>query len=703
MFRLVLKVIRVGLLLLLGAWSAHGQDFIMQGFYWNFPKTANHADWADTIASRAPMLSRAGFTYVWLPPFSRASYGTSSNGYDPYDLYDLGGFGLGPTGFGSDQDVAHLISAFRASHINAIADVIYNHRDGGLPENNPAVQAYVDSAHTAACPTFPLYRDPNYNPYPSNRFRYILPLGGSSGNGAGDYYIMLSSISQSSRFFNKPYTFYAWTNMTGPQNQPVLGQIKPDGGTDCGQPFNTVPLGVKMNGSTSDGGLDVGGCFTDEYHIHISPGQFNAAGDFLYISISNRNGKYSDHRIYGLMNNTGRDVTAQMSLQTYTDFTHLASGRGEVNYLNFHPNGIDCTYLGLNWDFPSFFYDYDQSYPATTDTLITWTEWLWSSVGIRGLRMDDVLAFNPVFVSHLMTDLNDHNMNPGLVVGEYFDYKVSDITSWIHSVESGMSAGALAAIHVRAFDFPMRLALKNACDQPGEDVRALYTAGIAHNGGSPLNAVTFVNNHDLRDPGGPVQNNPVLAYAYILTDNSIGVPCVFYSDYFGTPIPNYPTVFLKPAIDALIALNKKYIYHSSRVEYLNQAGSSYLNAPTSYGAGGGPSSTLVYQISGGPSGKDVLVAINFASDTLKLTQQVDSHSGTLRKGTEFYDALGQSDFPTAPVSSNGTVYLEVPPRSFSVWVNDTALAGNSNPNGPISERKILKGETPGTASSTLIP
>ncbi len=673
MFKSGSKAARAGLVLMLAAWSARGQDFIMQGFYWNFPRTVNQADWADTISSKAPILSRAGFTYIWLPPFSRASSGTSSNGYDPYDLYDLGGYGLGPTGFGSDQDVAHLIKAFNTNHIHAIADVIYNHRNGGLPENNPAVQAYVDSAYTASCPAGPLYKDPNYNPYPSDRFRYILPLGGSSGNGAGDYYIRLSSVSQSSRFFNKPYSFYAWTNTAGYQNQPVLEQVRPDGGSDCGQPDNTVPLGVTMNGSTPDGGLDSGGCFTDEYHIHIGPGDFNSAGDYLYISIANRNGQYADHRIYRIINNASRDVTAQMSLQTYTDFTHLASGRGEVNFLNFHPNGIDCSYLGLNWDYPTFFYDYDQTYPPTRDTLITWTEWLWTSVGIRGLRMDDVLAFSPVFVSRLMTDLNAHHMDPGLVVGEYFDYTVTDITSWIRAVESGMSPGALAAIHVRAFDFPMRRALKNACDQAGDDVRTLYTTGIAHNGGSPLNAVTFVNNHDLRDPGDPVQNNPVLAYAYILTDNSIGVPCVFYPDYFGTPLPNYPTVFLKPAIDTLIALNRKYIFNSSRVEYLDQAGSSFLNAPTSYGAGAGPSSTLVYQISGGPSGKDVLVAINFASDTLKLTQLIDSHSGAIRPGTEFFDVLGQSDFHTTKVGSTGTVYLEVPPRSYSVWVNDQAL------------------------------
>jgi hypothetical protein len=680
MHRTVIKIFLAALCCGMLMQRASGQDFMMQGFYWNFPKTADNADWADTLASKAPLLAKAGFTYVWLPPFYRASSGTVSNGYDPYDLYDLGGYGLGPTGFGSSSDMAHLITAFNANHVNAIADVIYNHRNGGLAENNPVVQAYVDSAYTAACPTFPLYKDPNFNPYPSDRFRYILPLGGSTGNGAGDYYIRLSSISQYPKYFNFPYSFYAWTNTTGYQGQTAREQIKPDGGSDCGQPFNTVPLGVNMNATTSDGGLDVGGCFTDEYHIHINTTDFNAAGDTLYISIANLNNQYSDHRIYGLINASGTDVTSRMILQTYTDFTHVASGQGGVDYLYFHPNGIDCSYLGMNWDYPYFFYDYDQSYPPTQNVLINWTQWLWNSVGVRGFRMDAVSDFNPAFVGQVMTAMNAGSMNPGLVVGEDFDYTVSDVTNWISAVKSTMSAVADSSIHVRAFDFPLRLALKNACDQPGDDVRSIYTSGIAHNGGSPLNAVTFINNHDLRNPGDAVQHMPGLAYAYILTDNSIGVPCVFYSDYFGVTLPNYPTVYLKPEIDTLISLHKKYIFNSTRVEYLDASASPYLAAPTSFqsqAAGASPSTTLIYQISGGPSGKDIVVAINFANDTLKLIQALDNHAGTLTPGTVFYDAMNQSDFPSATVASNSTLYLELPPRSFSVWVNDSALAASS--------------------------
>lgn len=652
------------------------QDFMMQGWYWDYPKTAGGHNWSDTMQVRAASIAQGGFTYVWLPPFMRSSSGSNSNGYDPYDLYDLGGYGLGPTGFGSDADVANVINTFNTNHIKAVADVIYNHRNGGIAENNPVVQDYVNNAHSAVCSTSPLYNDPNYDPYPSDRFRYILPLGGSTGNGAGDYYIKISSISGSSRYYNAPYTFYAQTNTIGYQNQPAIAQTRPDGGGDCGQGDMTAPLGVNINSAIAD--VSSGGCGTDEYHITLTNADFNPAGDTLFIYISNQSGQYSDHRIYGLWSGAANsDIASQLVLQTYTDFTHVASGQGQMNYSYFHPNGTNCSVLGMDWDYPSFYYDYDQSAGTNCESaLIDWTKWLWSSVGIRGLRMDDVKAFNPQFVGDMLSSLNAQGMDPGLVVGEFFDYNAGNVINWINAAKSYMSSAANSAITVRAFDFPLRQALKNACDVFGTDVRSVYSAGIAHNGGGG-NAVTFINNHDLRDAGQPVQNNPLLAYAYIFTDNSLGVPSMFYSDYFGISLPNYPTVYLKPAIDSVIALHKKYIYGSPTVEYLNSQGSFYENSPTNYissGSGASSATSLIYQISGGPSGKDVIVAINFAGTELQVDHLIDTHNGALPAGTQFYDAMKRSNYPYAVVSNDNTVYLDLPPFSFSIWVNDESAA-----------------------------
>ena len=662
--------------------ATKAQDFLMQGWYWGYPKTADscHCNWADTLIARAAAIGNGGFTYVWLPPLSRTSSGSTSGGYDPKDLYDLGEFGLGPTSFGTRKDVNRVISVFREKGINAVADVVYNHRDGGSMETNPVVQQYVDRGLSPSCGTGFVYNDPSYNPYPSDRFRYILPLGGNTGNDTGDYYIKLSSLTQSPKYFNSPYTFYAETGRKGNQNQPPVVQLRPDGGADCGEPDITVPLGISVSSRTAGGS-----CFTDQYHIHLGSSDFSRSGDTLFIYIHNNsfpNGdppNYSDHRIYGLWNaQQSADISRQLTILTNTNYNHLPSGKGAMNYSNFHPDGIHCSVLGRDWDYPYYYSDYAQDNPNTQTVLANWTQWLWKTIGIRGLRMDAVKYFDPRFVGGLLTTLHASGINPGLVVGEYWDSE-DNIGRWIGAVLGSMTGGADTSIQVRAFDFPLRSALKDACDLFGDDVRHVYESGIVHagTGSSGNHVVTFINNHDLRGPGQPVQNDPLLAYAYIFTDNSIGLPSAFYPDYFGTSVSFYPRVYLKPAIDSLIALHKKYIYNSTAVDYLNKETAPYLNPPTNYisaAQGAAQSTTLMYQLSGGPSGKDIVVAINFAGVTLKVDHQINTHGGQIRQGVRFFDVLKHSGFPYAVVSSQNTIYIELPPRSFSVWVNDEGLS-----------------------------
>jgi len=234
----------------------------------------------------------------------------------------LGEFGQGPTGFGTRSDVDALIAAMQSNGIDAVADVVYNHRDGGAPENNPAVANYIQN-YTA-----------NKSAFPSDRYRCVLPLGGTSGNGAGDYYFKVSSGSGDAAFHNKAYTFYVETNTVGNQNLPSVAEAEPNGGGDCGEAFNTATLGVY-----TDANVDATGCLTDEFKVTINPGDFNPVGDFLYIFLTNPNGDYSDHRVYGIWNaSAGADVVGQMVYQTYTDFTNMPSGQGAMNFENFKPN-----------------------------------------------------------------------------------------------------------------------------------------------------------------------------------------------------------------------------------------------------------------------------------------------------------------------------------------------------------------------------
>ncbi len=498
------------------------QDFMLQGWYWDYPKTKDGNNWADTLISKAHELSNVGYTYVWLPPFERTSSGSGSNGYDPKDLFDLGEFGLGPTQFGTRKDVDSVIAIFKRLGIKAVADVVYNHRDGGVPENNPSVKGWIENYNSDKL-------NNGDSVYPSDRVQYILPIGGSTGKGLGTYYFKIRSASLNPNFYNKIYKFNASTNKVGWQNLGDTTETEPNGGSDCGQPDNKVILGRNYFSK-----VDEGGCGIDEFALNIKSTDYNSSGDTIYVTLSDTGGQYADQYIYSLWYDngaTGSNIQNDIEYQTYTNFKKLPSKRGGMDWHNFKPNG-STTHLSGDLDAMYFYYDYDQNVKSTKDTLFAWTKWLWDDVGIRGLRMDAVKHFPASFVGELLNYLHRKKITPGLVVGEYFDSNPFVLINWINDVKSKMNKVTLSSIHPRIFDFALRDALKNASDKFGYDARNIFTSSIADNGGSGFNVVTFVNNHDFRDKGQPIEHDPILAYAYILTNNQLGIPTVYYPDYF---------------------------------------------------------------------------------------------------------------------------------------------------------------------------
>lgn len=641
--------------------SLDAQDFLLQGWYWDYPKTCSGDNWSDTLNNEVVNLGNAGFTHVWLPPFSRASFGNCSNGYDPKDLYDLGEFGGGATGFATRAQVDALINSMNANGIDAVADVVYNHRDGGDPETNPDVKSYIENFTLGSCP------------FPSDRFRVVLPLGGSSGNNAGDYYFKISSKTGDVAFQNKPYNVLIETSVVNNLMLPDDIESEPNGGGDCGQAFDDITMGVNMKATT-----DGIGCFTDEFKLTITASDFNAAGDELIIRLTNDNNDYSDHRIYGIWNaNAAQDVAGQLLYETFTDFTSLPSGQGAMNYQNFKPNGVNSTNLCGDWDGMWFFYDYDQYITDTKTKLIDWTKWLWSDVNIRGFRMDAVKHFDPVFIGDMLDDMHDVGYDPGLVVGEVFDGNPVVLQNWVTGVYNEMDTDTKSAIDVRVFDFSMRNSLKDACDLFGYDVRNVFNSGLVNAvAENSSNVVTFVNNHDFRGPGEPVQNDPMLAYAYILTNNQIGLPTVFYPDYFGTTIPNAPTVDLEDEISQLMNIHQDYIFNSNSIDYLSRIGTPYSQTFTT----GFETTTLVYQLSGGVGGREIIVTINFAGEPLHLNQGINMSN--LMQGDTLFDLTGNALTNYTTIDNNNEVNIELPARSYAVWVQGNCLDElviNTNP------------------------
>lgn len=647
------------------SYNLNGQaSFMMQGWYWDYPKTAANANWADTLRLKTNELGNAGFNFLWLPPLSRTASGPWSNGYDPKDLYDYGEYGQGATGFGARTDLDQLITALNGQNIKPVADLVYNHRDGGGVEDNPGLKNYVVNFFDAD-----KINNHGANPFPYDRMRVVLPLGGSSGNGSGDYYFKFRSKSQHSKFHNWEYQIYMYTDKVGWQNLPNFNESEPNGGGNCSQLNNTISLGVNIHGN-----IDSDACGIDEFKLTLTTNDYNASGDAIYILFDKRYSGYSDLYIHGIWSAPrNQDIVNDLYYQTYTNYNYMPSGQGLMNWSNFKPNSTNTTYLAGDWDGMFFYYDYDQFQTDTKNKLFAWTRWNWSDVGIRGLRVDAIKHFSPEFMGDLLDNLYDNNMAPPMVVGEWYGTNTNELAGWVNSVYSYMDNDTKQAIAPKVFDFSLREALRLACDQYGYNVRGVFDSSIVDKGKlNGLNVVTFANNHDFRDGSGfasLIQNDAILAYAYILTNNQIGVPTVFYPDYFGYPQngPGYHPPYKgghKTAINQLMSIHNQYIYGSSTRTYLNKYGSGFINS-----AEGTNDQLLVYQLKGGVGFKNLVVAINFSGNRAQFSQQLDG----IPVGTRLSDLTGNSAYPVSTVeaSANGvpnSIWIDLPMRSYSVWV-----------------------------------
>jgi hypothetical protein len=709
------------------------QQVLLQGFYWDYPKTGQGYNWSDTLKNKASELSTAGFTHIWFPPF--AGNGNKSGGYDPKDLFI--GQNSTQTALGTKQEIKEMVAAFTANNLKSVGDMVYNHRDGGKPEANNAVKEYMlfyAGRNIGNCPGT-AYK----SPFPSDRVRMIIPVGGSTGLGDGVYYVSIGS--RSGGYIGKKTMFHVTTTKVGggqawdfvegcsPKNTAIA--VSSDI-AESGAEFTTNLKQGYWN--TMDFANDV-----DEFKITLHSGNYNVAGDTLVIQAINLCGDYTDHRISkiwytaqntDIANASNWNSTAyKLQFQTYTDFTGLPSGRGGNNWKSFRPNwnesgastagGATTTCLGPQWSMQSmdYFYDYDHNQSMARDTLIAWTKWAYDELSIRGLRMDAIKHFEPQFVGQMLNAMFDANKIPDFVVGEWYGQENPAIQNWIADVNASMSAGAKVAIQPKVFDFALRETLKNICDNGADARNAFYNSFRDARGMSGFNLVTFVNNHDMRssDPShgdALVWHDPILAYAYILTNNQLGVPTVFYPDYYGYPAHNttygtdiisfdyHPTGLqpLKKEIDQLLQIQKRFINGSQNVYYLNHYGGALNLVPTpNFYEKGKHWRSLIYQLdsTGSAGKKEVIVAINFDDDSLKVHHLI-ANTNRYPAGTKFTDILQKSATLSTVTDAQNRLFISLPPKSFTIYIQGESPCFDYDLTKKALTGSILKYEAPHT-------
>jgi hypothetical protein len=264
---------------------------------------------------------------------------------------------------------------------------------------------------------------------------------------------------------------------------------------------------------------------------------------------------------------------------------------------------------------------------------------------------------------------------------------------WAAEVIKKLSPQAQREIDPRVYDVSLRETLRRACVDTTFDVRQVFERSIRDASAlSGFNIITMVNHPVFKNQNGKAGDwddpldDPLLAYAYIIANNQVGLPAIYYGDYYGAEseldgfLDKKP---LKAPIDQLIKAHQDYIFNSVSIEYLNR-----LNTKrASHYHSGSDRRALVFQMDGNataagrgnrpPGSKDVLAAINFSGDTLRALFEINMSNVTL--GDVFTDVLGSSLSPEMRVMALDSAHLipnavqiVLPPRSYGLWVQGRA-------------------------------
>ena len=230
------------------------------------------------------------------------------------------------------------------------------------------------------------------------------------------------------------------------------------------------------------------------------------------------------------------------------------SGKFARNWECFHPSRYEL------WDEMTFggMPDLSHRNPYVFNELINLARWLIEDVGFDGFRYDFVKGFGAATIQAMQEYryTRDGEYFAPYGVAEYWD-STSNTINWVNSANFSNTNP------VDAFDFPLREMLKAMCDQYGFSLRNLAT-GESVLQRQQQSAVTFVENHDLRDEGRPIVNDKLLAYSYILTHE--GYPCVFWHDYFNL---NLALADTPNGIAALVNAHEKYAGGNTEVLYVD--------------------------------------------------------------------------------------------------------------------------------------
>jgi len=554
-----------------------------------------------------------------------------------------------------------MIKAFHQNNIKVYADVVLNHMyaNENQLEANPAVKHYVFNEAKKS--------DIQYQPYPTNEIIWKIPSAKP-----GNYVIQIKGymLNWKYDYTKRGYDVYIdWTGMS-----PFGEQYWEVNCDNSSLTVNQFPASGRIVSGFIESESDI-----DKYKISLSSThdiiikltarQMSGSGnEKKWEWASQENGYYPAAVFYN-----GTDITENaLKAYTCTAVSYVKhTGEGEDNfswnYFQFHPSDNN------DWlDFPDgddvaprakfFGNDINTFNPEVQKRLKNWGSWLANKINVDGFRLDFVRGFQENFISGWIKNLPQKNNRQPFIVGEYWG-SAKKISAWVNELAS---AGAFA----HAFDFPLQVTLSQMCNRDGIDfnMSLLNHAGLIRNdSGSSLpdtSVVTFVDNHDTgKEHDKWVARDYKMAYAYILTHE--GTPCVFYPHYFGVVQHDAGNGLLTVSapkdlqddIKKLIYIRKNYL--GRRISVLSEIGN-----PSSLE---GTRNVYIARRQGNGDKSGAIIAINNHNSETKGLSVDSSPAGSENwAGKTLINVFNMSEKTT--VQPDGRVYIQAPPRGFSVWI-----------------------------------
>jgi len=284
-----------------------------------------------------------------------------------------------------------------------------------------------------------------------------------------------------------------------------------------------------------------------------------------------------------------------------------------------------------NYDY-LMFADIHHQHPEVAQELQNWGLWLSKTLDLDGFRLDAVKHIDEDFMKNFVNFIRDQ-INPSFfVVGEYWQGDLSKLEGYLNRMDYNM----------HLFDAPLHYKFVTASQEYERfNLSEIFSHTLVAS--HPLNAVTFVENHDSQREAYVGDWFKPLAYALILLRHD-GYPCLFYGDYYGTQDTTTEHMSFRESLDQLCYARKDLAY-GEQVDYFDHP-------------------NVIGWIRKGDdehehSGIAVLIS-NSEEGTKKMTFDPSF------KGKSFYDVLGGRS-EIISLDEDGSAIFTVSARSVAVW------------------------------------